>query len=84
MESFSVKLADIKQTQFVVTMYLNSKRSPSRDCYIHMKDGSRIELDMQRSGINPVKVFKALESKSIPFVKQTERVNNPVKISVSS
>lgn len=72
MESFEVKLSDIASVQQQLIRYKNSKKSPKTTFHIKFLDGQKQEIHPQLSGINPAKVFSALEAKGIEFVSNTE------------
>ena len=72
MEPFEAKLSDIASVQKKLIRYKNSKRSPKTTFHIEFTDGRKREIHPQLSGINPAKVFSALEVKGIEFVSSTE------------
>ena len=67
MESFELKLSEISSVRQQVIRYKNSKRTPKTSFHIFQTNGKKLELKAQLCGINPHKVFKALESKNIEF-----------------
>lgn len=69
MESFFISLNDIQAVRRNYHRYPNSKRSPDIKFFIEFKNGNRQEIKAQMSGINPMKVFEALEKKGISFFK---------------
>jgi len=84
MESFSVRLADIHTVRHVYTQYRNSKRSPSNDFFIEFTNGYVMELKEQMVGIPPIKVFKALQDKSINFIQEQKFSGSKIKTIMSS
>jgi len=67
MQSFELTLSEIQSIQFIMTRYRNSRRSPKKQYLIESTRAGTVELDPQLCGINPQRVFKALESKGVSF-----------------
>jgi hypothetical protein len=80
MEPFEAKLRDIASVQQKLIRYKNSKRSPKTTFHIEFTDGRIQEIHPQLCGINPAKVFSALEAKGIEFVSSTENRGSKLKI----
>jgi len=73
MKSFEAKLSDISSVQQRLVRYKNSKKTPRNFFHIHFSNGRSLELKPQLCGINPQKVFKALESRGVQFEFSQER-----------
>ncbi len=80
MESFTLKLSDIRAVHRLITRYRNSKRSNKVEFKIETAKGEMFELKPQMCGINPHKVFKALEGKNIPYHVNTTTEGPKLKI----
>lgn len=72
MESFEVKLSDIASVHQKQIRFRNSDRAPKTTFHIEFTNGRKLKLDPQLCGINPIKVFRALESIGIEFALSTE------------
>lgn len=72
MESFEVKLSDIASVHQKQIRFRNSDRAPKTTFHIEFTNGRKLEIDPQLCGINPIKVFRALESIGIEFALSTE------------
>ncbi|KJZ19897.1 hypothetical protein [Loktanella sp. S4079] len=81
MKPFQVALADIDRTCLKITRFRNSKRNPKKEWSIILRNRHHIAIDGQMSGINPNKVFEALETKGITFEQVSERKGSAVNIS---
>ena len=81
MKPFQLALSEIDKTRFTVTHFRNSKKTPDKKWEIILRNGHPMKIDGQSSGINPHKVFTALETKGITFEKISERKGSGVKIS---
>jgi hypothetical protein len=80
MESFEVKLSDIASVNQKQIQFRNSDRTPDTTFHIEFTNGRRLKIDPQLCGINPVKVFRALENKGIEFTFTTETKGSKVGI----
>lgn len=67
MQSIELALSQIKATHFIHTRYRNSKRRPRKEYHIETVDGGIVKLDPQLCGINPHRVFKAMEEQGVKF-----------------
>ena len=80
MESFEVKLSDIASVHQKQIRFRNSDRAPKTTFHIEFANGRQLKIDPQLCGINPIKVFRALENKGIEFVFSTETKGSKVGI----
>ena len=78
MQSFQVPLTSIQSVQRVYTKYKGSGRNATNHFYIHFTNGQAYELKEQLCGISPMKVFKAIEDYSIPFIQETKSAGSRV------
>ena len=82
MKSFEVALSDIEEATKTLVQYRNSNRTPKTEFAINQADGNVIKIDPQTSGINPVKVFAALEQKGINVLSLHRKEGKKVRVTV--
>lgn len=76
MKSLMINLSDISAVRKTHHRYRNSKRSSKTKFHIDFENGQQLEIKAQMCGINPEKVFSALEEKGIPFHRE-QKVSGP-------
>lgn len=81
MKSFKLALSDIDKTRFTLTHFKHGKRTPDKKWEIILRNGHPMKIDGQNSGINPHKVFTALETKGITFEQVSEKKGAAIHIS---
>ena len=79
MQPFRLNLSDITQLLRTHTYHVNSNKPSKTTWEILPNSGSPLEINGQMSGINPEKVFKALEEKGITFERRSIKKGKKVK-----
>ncbi|WP_106744641.1 hypothetical protein [Yoonia maritima] len=81
MKPIKLALKDIDRTRFTLTHFKYGKRAPDKKWEIILRNGFPIKIDGHASGINPHKVFAALETKGITFEQVSESKGAAVRTS---
>ena len=71
MSPIRLSLNTIKQTRHVRHIAPRNQVNDfeSSAFFVDLTDGSNIEIEYRITGIDPIKVFEALETKGIPFIR---------------